>query len=366
MEADITPTLERLKVDKQNYLSWMSNNTELEQLDRFCIAFDYNAALEKVERTGAAKEILEEEFNRHQSLQSEMQAEATSCEAKAKVIERQRNNESEGEFQDLKRSEQDLSKDLVKQTASFTNQKENLSNERDTHTNLARQVGACEKSLGDKKVELQVCTVATTAKEAEYAASEAAVVSLRECFQNAVAGVTDEKNTELLSLPEQVGAWEKRAREALSQMQQGSIKTTHHKESLKELKKSLKTEQATHAKVIAEADSLTAKVTEVEAALSSLVYSEKDELAIRARQTELKKILSTLRDEVETLGAQLQARLKFEFRDPERDFDRSRVKGVVANLIHVKDPLTTTALELAAGGKLQQIVVDSEVMHVYS
>jgi chromosome segregation ATPase len=33
------------------------------------------------------------------------------------------------------------------------------------------------------------------------------------------------------------------------------------------------------------------------------------------------------------------------------------VKGLVAELINIKDPQATTALEVAAGGKLYQVVV---------
>ena len=45
--------------------------------------------------------------------------------------------------------------------------------------------------------------------------------------------------------------------------------------------------------------------------------------------------------------------LQFQYRDPERNFDRSRVKGLVAKLIKIKDPNTASALEVAAGGKVR-------------
>lgn len=48
------------------------------------------------------------------------------------------------------------------------------------------------------------------------------------------------------------------------------------------------------------------------------------------------------------------AGLDFQFRDPERGFDRARVKGVMAKLVRIRDAATTTALEVAAGGKLYQ------------
>lgn len=41
--------------------------------------------------------------------------------------------------------------------------------------------------------------------------------------------------------------------------------------------------------------------------------------------------------------------------DPEARFDRSRVKGLVARLVHLKDPATATALEVVAGSKLYQV-----------
>ena len=65
-------------------------------------------------------------------------------------------------------------------------------------------------------------------------------------------------------------------------------------------------------------------------------------------------------EKVDVLSGQL-AGLDFKFKDPEARFDRNRVKGVVAKLMQVKDPAMSTALEVVAGGKLYQVVVDTEV-----
>jgi structural maintenance of chromosome 2 len=64
--------------------------------------------------------------------------------------------------------------------------------------------------------------------------------------------------------------------------------------------------------------------------------------------------------QADRLQTQLEARLNFEFRDPERGFDRSKVKGLVAKLVRVRDPRNATALEISAGAKLYQVVVDTE------
>lgn len=59
-------------------------------------------------------------------------------------------------------------------------------------------------------------------------------------------------------------------------------------------------------------------------------------------------------------AAYCPAGLDFRYADPERGFDRSSVKGVLARLLSVKDPAASTALEVAAGGKLFQVVVDTD------
>ena len=50
----------------------------------------------------------------------------------------------------------------------------------------------------------------------------------------------------------------------------------------------------------------------------------------------------------------MDAGLNFRYQDPERGFDRGRVKGMVASLVHVNDDAAATALEVVAGGKLYQ------------
>lgn len=84
---------------------------------------------------------------------------------------------------------------------------------------------------------------------------------------------------------------------------------------------------------------------------------------MRAELAEEEMVMEGLRHTVETLSAQLEGRLAFEYRDPEKGFDRSRVKGLVARLVTLKDPSTATAIEVVAGAKLYQ-VRGRDVIHV--
>ena len=50
----------------------------------------------------------------------------------------------------------------------------------------------------------------------------------------------------------------------------------------------------------------------------------------------------------------------FKYSDPERNFDRRRVKGTVASNLRVRSARDSTALEALAGGRLRQVIVDNE------
>ncbi|KAG5547961.1 hypothetical protein RHGRI_013599 [Rhododendron griersonianum] len=100
-------------------------------------------------------------------------------------------------------------------------------------------------------------------------------------------------------------------------------------------------------------------VESVQKALESLPYEDgKMEALQKDRASEL-EVVQKFEDEIQILSAQL-ANVDFTYRDPVNNFDRSKVIGVVAKLIKVKDSSTLTALEVAAGGKMFNVLVDTE------
>merc|ERR1719460_31932 len=71
--------------------------------------------------------------------------------------------------------------------------------------------------------------------------------------------------------------------------------------------------------------------------------------------------LQDLQDRVNGKRAVLSA-VDFRYQDPERNFDRSKVKGVVAKLFQIRPEHAdyTMAVQVAAGGRLWHVVVDNE------
>jgi structural maintenance of chromosome 2 len=361
LDEDITPTLEKLRDERKGFTTWQANNVELERLGRMCAAIDYKEAETKLAQSKADKENMTSKLAELGTLQQEKKAEIKKSEKGIEKLKEEHERGVEGEMRALKAHEVDTSKNLVRATATLNNHQESFKKEREAANALASQAKGTSSSAAKKKSELEKVSADVAAKEELSDAAEQASAAAKEKYQNAIAGVADESNSDLLSLPEQVGAWEKRAREAQSQQQQGDLRAKHAAAALKDLEKQAKGQANSNSSDIKEAETLKKEVAALEKTLGGLGGDVTKEDAVKAEVAALKKSASRLKDTMEELNGQLAARLRFDYRDPEKGFDRSRVKGMVASLVRVADPEHTTALEVAAGGKLYQVVVDSEV-----
>ena len=360
LDEEITPTLDSLRAERQAYVTWQSNNIELERLERFCAAAEYDSMDKRLTAAQVDREAMNENMKTQENVRQEMQTKAKNSEKQAKEKELERERMTEGDLKALKNAETESSKALVKANTLAENHKETVALEKKAYSELKSQSESAVKNISSKQKQLDAATVQLQEKEAECNAAEGAAEAARVKYHNAVAGVADENSAALLSLPEQVGAWEKRAREAESLQKQGELRAKHAASSLKELQKVVKTQQTMQSGAIKESETLRQEVKVLEASLAKHSGRVSNEDGQKAKLAELKSTVSSLSDTVEQLTAQLEARLSFEFRDPEKGFDRSRVKGLVARLVKVKDSRAATALEIAAGAKLTQVVVDSE------
>ena len=103
------------------------------------------------------------------------------------------------------------------------------------------------------------------------------------------------------------------------------------------------------------------KIKAIKEKLSQINFSEVEFESRENEKVDLENSIGQLQEVVDTLSAQLQGRLAFNYSDPVKGFDRSKVKGMVASLVKVKNSVHSTALEVVAGGKLYQVVVDEAI-----
>jgi structural maintenance of chromosome 2 len=379
LDEDITPRLQQLRQEKENYQAWSTTSHEVEKLERLSFAYEYCEAETKVNNAENYQQEMKIEILSLQKLQEKLQDEISEIENEIREIEKKREDEQDGVCQSLKKKEGELSKELVKINTNFQNMKMNLKKEHEVCDGVLQQIEQNKEFIEEKEREISHQHTLITQLHSNILHHQHEVDTLQMKYQNACAGVVDtsessnQETISTLSLVEQIGVWETKLRESQSKGQQERLKFKYNQKKLKELNESKRNEEKNYQRERQKLERLREEIRGEEERMTQLFPSSSTttttsapslierEQTLRLHHEELQSQMLTLYDQLENITTQIQTRLNFEFRDPEKNFDRSRVKGLVANLVSVKDAMRhSTPLEIAAGNKLYQVVVDNE------
>ena len=149
LAEEITPTLERLRGEKQNYLKWSKNSADVERIERFCIAHQFKVAQSALEQNSEGVSSMEERIK-------ELDVEAEQVHEQ--IAEKEREIDKtlstlKGALGDRlaaqKKIEQEQSNDLVRLTSIWKNRQENVTKAESDVESAKRLV---EESLDRKSV----------------------------------------------------------------------------------------------------------------------------------------------------------------------------------------------------------------------
>lgn len=362
LEEEILPTIEKLRKERGEYMKWAAGNDALERLRRFCVAYEFVALREELLDKAKAARVLRDDVDTLDARRSDRAVEEGAI--KATLIELEREhvaNDSNGETARLTEEVSARTKALVKERAALEHAAGAVDAERAAASRLREQQSQHEAEAAQEEARLKTleashAAVAGAEREA-LAAFDKAERTLRGVQSGTGAGGDGDKSLQT-QLADAVAA----VAEAETRGKNAAMRRKHCEKELALVRKKLKQSEAKGSALAEAASAAEAAFAKARGAheahpgfaagsnLGALEQeSETAESAVRAAQ-----------ERVDVLNGQL-AGLDFKFADPEAKFDRRRVRGVIAKLMRVADPATATALEVVAGGKLFQVVVDTEV-----
>ena len=403
LSEEITPTLERLRGEKQHYLKWSKNNADIERIERFVVASDYANAEQIVSSNAGEVEAMKEQVAEYETTATECREEIAAKETDIDATSSKLSGVVEEQHKSAKASEEKQSKSLVKATSAWQNSKKTVASaEKDLEVANAL-VLETKAAVVVKEKEISSDSSAIENAKVEAVAAEQEAVKLSVEYQNMCAGISSGEGDEGMTLPDQISKAHSDANNADSRSKQAKMKITHLTKTMKvtlhsrychisiyllptrsivsfrthtrpvafvpppvaftlqTVEKDMKKEQKSAEKLTAKKDKAAEKVGSIKTKMSEIDFSETEFNALDNEKISLENDVSGLRETVETLSAQLEGRLAFNYSDPVRGFDRSKVKGIVAKLVKVNEPKHSTALEVVAGGRLYQVVVDEAI-----
>lgn len=194
-----------------------------------------------------------------------------------------------------------------------------------------------------------------------FDSSTASLKAAEDLLQSLMTGLASNDESSSSGFMGQLAAAKALASSLGSEADKAKARIDHLQKEIKEKEPKAKKAASQGQGLIGELEQARKEKAQLEASLSKLDWDESKEAALRDRKDVESAAVRQLLEQKDRVKSKL-ASLDFEYTDPYRGFDRNSVKGLIANLVHL-DPehqLAATALEICAGGRLYNVVVDDE------
>ncbi|KAK8652071.1 hypothetical protein V6N13_061095 [Hibiscus sabdariffa] len=357
LDQEILPALEKLRKERMQYMQWANGNAELDRRKRFCVAYEYvqaerirDSAVGEVERIKAKITEIDDDAER-------TKVEIQDMETNISKLTAQKEATMGGEVKTLSDEVDSLSKSLVQEVSVLESKEDTLKGEKENAEKIIHNIEDLKQSIEDKATAVQKSEKGAADLKKRFEDLSMSLGELEKEHQAVLAGKSS--GNEEKCLEDQLADAKVAVGTSETELKQLKTKISHCEKELLEKSRQLKSKRAEAVDVENELNSKRKGLEKIKIELESLPYKESQMEALQKDRASELELVQKLKDEARYLSAHL-ANVQFNYRDPVKHFDRTKVKGVVAKLIKMKDGSAMTALEVTAGGKLFNVVVDSQ------
>jgi structural maintenance of chromosome 2 len=363
LRDEIEPKLEKLRTEKRAFLDFQQTQNDLERLTRVVVAHDYVRCQEKLQQSGADLEAKKQRQRDYEESAVRLKSEITHLEEDIKRVGSQREKELKkgAKAQALEDAVKKHSNELVRLATVIDLKTSSMAEEKERRTAGEKAVSELEAALKDKTTAHEKAKAKYDAAKEQLEKQSADAEAKEELLQTLQTGVASKEGQEN-GYQGQLQDARHRATAAVTEQEQAKIKIAHFEKRIKEEEPRAKKAKEQNAGLLRDLDALKAHVSKLETELGKLGFSSGAGEDLYQQESALQQSIRTLRQESDALKRKV-ANIDFNYTDPVANFDRSKVKGLVAQLFTLdKEHIRAgTALEICAGGRLYNVVVDTEV-----
>ena len=358
---EITPTLEKLRVEKEQYLIWAKNQNEIERQERFCIAFAYTQAANVLENAEVERTELKTSITEGETQVEGKKGQQKGIEDRRRYLQEQKERQMQGEFQTIKEKEESVGKELVKLDTQCVNLKRNVQSEEETINGYKSQAVEIQGQVVKQKEVLEKHQEKMTKMDAEVDDKTMKLTEAEKTLHAVSAGLNADGDG-TTSMAETLSNRKRDFQQIQTVKNQLVLKQKHVSKQVKTQRKEVKASSKSNDEANTKLTSLSQDVSQLQQQVTSLHFNPKVFDDLQNEQEGLDTDRISLQKKVDTMSARLSTKLRFDYKMPTKhQLGSQQVKGIIAHLIRIKDAKTyATALELAAGARLYHVVVDTE------
>lgn len=366
LEEEITPKLDKLREEKRSFLEYQRATTELERLTRLAKAHEWQTLKGKYEEKSEYVNQQSSQLHRRQAETEELQRQIAGIEAELTKLEEKRQKEiaKGGKLKTLTERSKTLQHDIVKAKTTLDFKVNSNEEEEKKLTTDSEAIEALRETKVAKVASLAKLSKSFGKLKAEHDTNVEELSRNDELLQSLLTGMASKKQA-----AGGQGGYMGQLAEARATDASAKTEVEQAKLRIASLEKEVKKKEPQAAKAAKEGAGLVKQLEAAQAeaeklaeALNASGWDEGNEKRLHQRKSDLTKQVRALTETRDQLKSRL-AGVDFSYSDPEPGFDRTKVKGLVASLIGLEEDnhKYSTALEICAGGRLYNVVVEDEV-----
>lgn len=361
LKDEIDPKLERLRQEKRAFLDFQQTQNDLERMTKLVVAYDYLRLRDKAKQAVDHLEDKKQLITRLEDSEAKLKNEIGYLRQDLEKVKTERDRELRkgGTFQALEDKVKEYSHEVVRMTTLIDLKTTSVAEEAERRTSMMKNAKEFEKQSVVKQRIFQaleenyrLANVALTKQQEEVASTE-------ELLQTLQTGVATREGQEG-GYQGQLQAARARQSQATTEQEQCKLKIEQLENQVKEEEPRAKKAKEQNAGLLKNLERLKLQARQLEDKLRKTGYSESKLEGWSKDEANFQQQIRKLKEDSEAVRRKA-ANLDFTYSDPSSNFDRNRVKGLVAQLFTLdkSQAKAATALEICAGGRLYNVVVDT-------
>lgn len=361
LKEEIEPKLDKLRTEKRAFLDFQQAQSDLERLTRLVVAHDYVKSKEKLKNSATDLETKRKRVIQLEDSAVRLKHEITNLDEDMKKVKAAREKELRkgGKFQAMEEEVKNHSHESVRLATLSDLKQACMLEEKDRRTAVQKTVKELEAQTTEKNQIYQEIQKQYDSAKADLDKQTEELEKNEELLQTLQTGVTSREGQEN-GYQGQLQDARNRASASTTEQEQAKLKILHSEKRLKEDGPRAKKAKEQNSGLLKDLGFLRAQAKKLESELGQLGFEPGTEENMIEQQGALQKQIRNLREQCDSMKRKV-VNIDFNYSDPSPKFQRSKVKGLVAQLFTLDKDRTQagTALEICAGGRLYNVVVDS-------
>ncbi|XP_058799887.1 structural maintenance of chromosomes protein 2 isoform X2 [Phymastichus coffea] len=359
LRDELGPKIAKLKEERQQYMEYQRVTRELEHCKKIYIAWKYICALRSSEKANEDVAAIKQKVDEKQNNIKKGELEIKNIEETIVEVTNKRQAEQDNSMGELEQNLHEAEKREHKLTAEINSNKENIKAAEISIKQLKTNINDDEKLLQTKMKEIETVGGLFESLKKQDRLDAEAVVAAQEAYQKISSGLLQCDDGTNATLEQQLINAKQNLSQAQTEIKQCEMALTHNRQQLVKKKTDMHSTVNDYKNDNKKVDDMQKDLKNFENEMNKLNYQEGSLESLQEQKSGLEREIRGLKDDVDSYESRYP-QLRFYYKDPEPNFRRQSIKGLVCKSITVKDKRAAYALEIAAGGKLYNVMVDNE------